>query len=183
MKGIVFTEFLDLVEQNFGYEMVDHIIQESKLANGGAYTGVGTYPHSEMVSLVTNLSNRAEIPVASLLKLYGRHLFGVFEKSYGRFFTEVDSAFALLQHIENHIHVEVLKLYPDAELPRFETSHLSENTLEMIYHSERKMADFAEGLIEATLEHFNETATIQRNNITPDGTSVRFIIEKHGVVQ
>ena len=51
MKGIVFTEFLDLVEAKFGYEVVDHIIQESKLPNEGAYTGVGTYPHGEMVAL------------------------------------------------------------------------------------------------------------------------------------
>ena len=31
MKGIVFTEFLDLVEERFGLEMVDVIISQSKL--------------------------------------------------------------------------------------------------------------------------------------------------------
>ena len=30
MKGIVFTEFLDLVEERFGLEMVDAIISQSK---------------------------------------------------------------------------------------------------------------------------------------------------------
>ena len=29
MKGIVFTEFLDLVEDKFGLEMVDKIISQS----------------------------------------------------------------------------------------------------------------------------------------------------------
>lgn len=181
MKGIVFTEFLELVEAKFGYDMVDHIIQDSQLHNGGAYTGVGTYPHSDMVALVTSLSLRTTIPASDLLKLYGHHLFGVFAKNYGHFFQGIESAFGLLEHIENYIHVEVRKLYPDAELPRFETRRLSANTLEMVYHSERRMADFAEGLIEATMEHFKEPAIISREILSLDSTTVRFMIEKQRV--
>ena len=52
MKGIVFTEFLDLVEDKFGLEMVDKIIQSSDLESGGIYTSVGTYKFSEMLQLV-----------------------------------------------------------------------------------------------------------------------------------
>jgi len=51
MKGVVFTEFLDMVEAKFSADMVDDIIDDAKLASGGAYTAVGTYPHSEMVAL------------------------------------------------------------------------------------------------------------------------------------
>ena len=54
MKGIVFTEFLDMVEERFGYEVVDQIISESKLSTDGIYTSVGTYPHSEIVKLLMN---------------------------------------------------------------------------------------------------------------------------------
>lgn len=178
MKGIVFTEFLDLVESTFGYEMVDLIIQESQLPNSGAYTAVGTYPHSQMVALLSNLSRHAEVPVPKLLHLYGHHLFGVLLRSYGHFFKDVPSAFDLLQSIDNHIHVEVYKLYPDAELPRFEASRLTDYSLEMIYYSERCMADFAEGLIEATLQHYGENSTIMRENLAPDGSVVRFVIDQ-----
>ena len=38
MKGIVFTEFLDMVEKEFGYETVDHIIENSELSSNGIYT-------------------------------------------------------------------------------------------------------------------------------------------------
>ena len=31
MKGIVFTEFLEMVEEKFGYEMVDEIIAEGEI--------------------------------------------------------------------------------------------------------------------------------------------------------
>jgi hypothetical protein len=54
----------------------------------------------------------------------------------------------------------------------------NKGALEMIYYSERKMADFAEGLIEKSLEHYGETADIDRRNLTEDGSKVEFIIKK-----
>jgi len=62
MKGIIFREFIDMVEAQFSPQMVDDIIQASTLASGGAYTSVGTYPHDEMFQLVEQLSIRSEIP-------------------------------------------------------------------------------------------------------------------------
>ena len=46
MKGIVFTEFLDLVEEKFGLEMVDAIISQSKLESKGVYTSIGVFASS-----------------------------------------------------------------------------------------------------------------------------------------
>ncbi len=43
MKGIVFTGFLELVEDKYGLEMVDEIITNSNLESKGIYTSVGTY--------------------------------------------------------------------------------------------------------------------------------------------
>lgn len=57
MKGIVFTEFLELVEDKFGLEMVDKIISSSELESGGIYTSVGTYSFSEMLQLLQHLSD------------------------------------------------------------------------------------------------------------------------------
>jgi len=178
MKGVVFTEFLALVESSFGYEMVDILIQESNLSTGGAYTTIGTYPHSEMLTLLGNLSQRTDIPVPDLLRLYSRHFFKMLSKNYAYVFERAGDAFTLLEQIESHIHVEVKKLYPDSKLPYFDTRRPTEHSLEMIYHSERCMADFAEGLMNATLDYYHETATISRENITPSGSSVRFLIEK-----
>jgi hypothetical protein len=47
----------------------------------------------------------------------------------------------------------------------------------MDYRSERPFADLAEGLIEATLEHFDEDLSIVREpGPTGDACSARFII-------
>jgi Haem-NO-binding len=51
MKGVVFTEFLEMVEDRFSPEMADRIIEGAELASGGVYTTVGTYDHGEMIQL------------------------------------------------------------------------------------------------------------------------------------
>jgi len=112
MKGIVFAEFLDMVEKKFGYETVDHILENSSLESGGIYTAVGTYHHSEIVQLLTNLSTKTGIQSEELLKVFGGYLFETFLSQYPQFFSAHDHAFKFLESIDNHIHVEVKKLYP-----------------------------------------------------------------------
>jgi len=178
MKGVVFTEFLEMVEDQFGYETADTIIVNSKVPSEGAYTSVGTYPSSEMFALVEHLSINQNIPIPTLLNVFGRYLFHRFAKVYLFAFEGMDSAFELLQKIEHHIHVQVKKLYPDAELPTFRTEKTAENQLVMYYQSERSMGDLAVGLIQGCLEHFEEEATIVKENETEDGKNVKFTITK-----
>jgi Haem-NO-binding len=51
------------------------------------------------------------------LRSFGKHLFGRFVCNYPQFFGGINSALTFLANIEGYIHVEVRKLYPDAELP------------------------------------------------------------------
>jgi hypothetical protein len=74
MKGIVFTEFLEMVEDTFGLETTDTIIENSKLPSEGIYTSVGTYDFNEMVSLLTSLSEEVNIPANDLLYTFGLYL-------------------------------------------------------------------------------------------------------------
>lgn len=176
MKGIVFTEFLELVEEKFGLAAVDEIIENTDLESGGAYTAVGTYPHEEMVGLLVSLSNKSGIPIPKLLNLFGHHLFNTFNKGYSMFFEGINHPFDLLEQIDRHIHVEVKKLYPDAELPRFETKR-DGNKMEMVYSSERKLSDLAIGLIEAAAIHYEKDIAIETELIHDDGSKVLIKLE------
>lgn len=178
MKGIIFTEFLDMVEQMFGYRMVDTLLLTTELPSGGVYTSVGTYQHTEMVNLVISLSNKSEIPVSDLLRTFGTFLFNSFTKTYHHFMERAPDAFSLLESIHNHIHFEVRKLYPDAELPHFEIERESESTLIMTYTSARKMADLAFGLIEGCTNYYKEKVVISQIPLNEDGSITKFVITK-----
>jgi hypothetical protein len=162
MKGVVFTEFLEMVESQNSALYAQSIIEESRLASGGAYTAVGTYPESEMAALVGALSRRSGVAPGELLRQFGRHLFARFSELYPSLFGEAEDAFSFLASVETKIHVNVKKLYPDASLPRFEVVEQSADLFRIIYRSERHLEDLCEGLIEGCLAHFGERAQIER---------------------
>ncbi len=174
---MIFTEYLDFLEKKHGYGLVDQVISQSQLASGGAYTSVGTYDFSEMVELLTKSSQLTNVPVPFLMKEFGKYTLPVFHKSYPKFFEGAKDAFDFLATLEDKIHPQVLKLYPDAELPKFEITETPDSMV-MVYSSSRRMADFAEGLIEGCLEHFGEVATLSSEKLSEDGSKVRFTIRK-----
>ncbi|TVZ57932.1 heme-NO-binding protein [Flavobacteriaceae bacterium MAR_2010_105] len=178
MKGIVFTEFLELVENKFGLEVVDEIIEKSNLPSQGVYTSIGTYDFSEMLALLKHLSEKTKISIDNLLLVYAEHFFDVLAASYPTLIAKYKDPIEMLASIENHIHVEVQKIYPDAELPTFEIQKRTENSLIMIYRSSRAMYYFGLGLMNKTFVHFNSTAKITMEKIKDDGTEVKFIIIK-----
>lgn len=178
MKGIVFTEFIEMVEQAFSPDLADRMVDESDLPSGGAYTAVGTYEHQEMVSMVTKLSELTGVPAPVLIKAFGKHLFGRFHRLYPGFFAVAESAIGFLAHIEDIIHAEVRKLYPDAELPRFDVARPDGDTLVLTYHSERHLGDLAEGLIEACIAHFADPLNLTREDLAEPGQPIRFTLRR-----
>lgn len=179
MKGIVFTEFLDMVEARFGADTVERIIEEAALPSGAAYTTVGTYDHRELLQLVGRLSAATGLPVPALVRTFGRHLFGRFTHAYPHFFSEAESAFDFLGKVDTYIHVEVRKLYPDAELPRFDYAYPGPDRMEMVYRSRCPFSDLAEGLILGCIEHFGQPIELVRTNLDGNGAAtVRFSLTR-----
>lgn len=179
MKGIVFTEFLEMVEDKFGLETVDFIIENSELASKGAYTSIGTYNFVEMLELVGQLSKKTGIPPEKLVYEYGLYFFSYLEKTYPNIFEQYSSPIEFLSSVEGHIHVQVRKIYPDAELPTFEVNTEKEGRMEMTYYSSRSLYKFAQGLIEKTFAHYHQKCEVKLFMLKEDGTEVRFEIE-HG---
>ena len=60
----------------------------------------------------------------------------------------------MVESIEDHIHVQVRKIYPDAELPSFKIIDKSSECLSLLYKSERSMYMFAKALMEKKISVF-----------------------------
>jgi hypothetical protein len=179
MKGMVFTEFIEFAEQHYGADTVDDAIEAADLESGGAYTAVGTYDYRELVAILQQLAERTGASSSTLLYQFGRSLFPRFASMYGQFFDGIDSAFDFLSQIENYIHMEVRKLYPDAELPQFECQRHSETHLDLTYRSQRGLGDLAHGLIAGCIDHFDEPLQITRQELAAGSAgpgAVRFSI-------
>ena len=179
MKGIVFTKFFSFVEAQHSIEFLQEVIDQSAIESKGVYASTGTYPACEMAALVGAVSEKTGVDASDLLRAFGEHLFTHFVEGFPVFFERVDNAFEFLASIEDHIHVEVKKLYPDAELPSFEVGEHTPSGFRLIYTSSRHLGDFCEGLIRGCLAHFSEEATIIRNVVSSHPRSViEFTIER-----
>ena len=177
MKGMVFVELLRMAEEALGEETVDAVLDEVPLSTGGAYNAVGNYPCGELMALVSAFSTRSGAPVAELQRLFGHWMLKRFAATYPGFFATKTDALQMLEAIEGEVHVEVLKLYPDAELPRFQTERLPDGALRLVYRSPRPLVPFCHGLIEACLEHFDQSAeTVLVDRSTSAGGEAEFTI-------
>ncbi|PIB34024.1 hypothetical protein BFP72_00555 [Reichenbachiella sp. 5M10] len=180
MKGIVFTEFLVMVESKFGLEAVDHIIQCSELPNGGAYTSIGTYDFGEMQRLIEHLSLYTELSKDDLIYAFGMHFFQYLKGNYPYLFKMYETPVAFISSVEDHIHVQVRKIYPQAQLPSFEVIEHSDTKLTLVYRSPKGFYKFAEALIRQTFCHYNETCEVSYKLMKEDGTQVKFNVFHHG---
>ena len=178
MKGIIFTDFLELVEYKFGLEMVDKIINQSDLESNGIYTSVGTYDFAEMLQLLTHLSQNTDISVDDLLLVFAEHLLKTLIKSYPNLVEHYADPLDLLASIENHIHVEVQKIYPDAQLPTFDLEERTKDKMILVYKSDKGLYVLGKGLMMETFKLFRVPVNIEYEKLNDEGTEVRFIINK-----
>lgn len=168
MKGVVFREFLEFSDRQFGETVTEALIEQADLPSGGAYVATGYYRSEEMSSLVEAACRHAQTPAAGLLCEFGAALGGRFAETHQRFFDEAGELFELLDRIDGQIHVEVRKLYPDAELPRFETVSRDARCMVLDYTSPRRLHNLAKGVIEAAASYYGETIDVSVETFPED---------------
>ncbi|MCH2182981.1 MAG: heme NO-binding domain-containing protein [Mariniblastus sp.] len=181
MKGVIFRSFYTHVQNSYGDELLEQLIEGANLPSGGAYTTVGTYDVDEMVSLVVGLSKTTGQEVPEVLKDFGRGLFGLLLDHYPAVVEHCQDSFTLISAIDSYIHVEVKKLYPDADLPSFQTEQTEPNQLWVRYRSVRGFADLAEGLFEGCFDHYGEDVDMLVEDCSGGAkTDVKFRFQRKG---
>jgi hypothetical protein len=177
MKGMLFTSFLYLVEEQYGLEMVDEVLAEAAPASGGVYTTVGSYDHNELIDMIIVLSKKINVSVVHLTKTFGMYLFAELIAAYPQWIDGLHSSFALLRKVDGFIHGEVRKLYPDASPPKFQCTNYTDTSMEVIYQSPRCMGDVAEGLIQGCAAYYGERILVRREVLGDKrGSKERFLL-------
>jgi hypothetical protein len=177
MKGFIFTNFIEFVETNHGLEMVDEMITNCNLPSEGIYSSFSNYDFDELVSLLTYVSQKTNVNPEILLEKFGAFVFPYLIGKHSYIIEHFDSALDLIAGIENHIHIEVRKLYSDADLPTFRVVEKSTKKLTIIYNSSKGLTYFAIGLIKETLNHFKVNGTVSIDKSFDPKMGVKFIIE------
>ncbi len=166
MKGVIFRAFLDHVGQTYGENITEQLILNCDLSSGGAYTAVGTYDTGELLSLVSGLTELTGTDPSTIVKTFGEALFPILVEKYPFVVQHANNAFELISTVDNYIHIEVLKLYPDAGLPTFIPELKNPGCMWLKYDSERGMPELAEGLLQGCFDYFGEEAEIEWQDLS-----------------
>ncbi|MFT5609663.1 MAG: hypothetical protein ACI9WC_001389 [Arenicella sp.] len=177
MKGILFVEFIDFLEMHTDVGTAQEIINQAELDSLGAYSRVGLYDYQELIKLLVSAANRLDCSADELLEGYTEHLMSMFHRDYPAFFEDATCAGDILKNLDSHIHVQVQKLYPDAELPSFDYQVI-DGRIHLEYKSPRPLAAVAQSLTLACIKHFATGERIIDAQIAENGKSAKFIIEK-----
>lgn len=107
MKGLIFTEFMDLVEEKFGLDALDKLLSDA--GDEGVYTSVGSYDHRDLVKLIVQLSKQTGISAEELQRVFGQ---SVFENLYQSLperssLQGCKNSLQFIRLVEDYIHIEV----------------------------------------------------------------------------
>lgn len=160
MKGVVLVKLNEFVEETWGLALWDEILQEANPASEGIYTSVGQYDDEEFFTLAQLVADKNSLTLEQAQKAFGewifKELFAIAPPGAHDF---VD-IFEFLHGVQNIIHVEVKKLYPDVLLPEFDFLYESEKTLKFHYKSPRKLCHFCEGIINGLADHVKQKVAV-----------------------
>ena len=145
MKGIVFVEFCNFVEEQFGEMFWDELLNEADLPSQGIYTNTATYDDAELFTLISLVCEKKGLTGKQAREAFGKWVFIKLYHAAPANVHDFKDVFEFLHAVENVIHVEVKKLNPDAILPEFEFLSETESKLTMVYKSPRGLCHFCEG--------------------------------------
>ena len=144
MKGVLFNVVEDVVTEAFSADVWDDVVDRSGVS--GAYTSLGTYPDSELQSVVEATASAAGQTVPDTLRLAGHLGFAHLVRRAPDLLDGLDGWRAVLTSLDDIIHPEVRKIYPDSDVPGFAVEP-DGSDLVVTYTSRRALCALAEGLM------------------------------------
>jgi len=166
MKGVLFNVVEDVVTGALGADAWDDVIDASGAS--GAYTSLGNYPDTDLVAIVGAVADALEMSTADTLRLAGRLGFEPLAARAPELLAGHAGWRSVLLALDDIIHPEVLKIYPDADVPRFEVT-TDGDALVVAYTSERRMCALADGLAVGCGAWYGEVVQVEHLSCLHDG--------------
>ncbi|MBO6504460.1 MAG: heme NO-binding domain-containing protein [Kordiimonadaceae bacterium] len=178
MRGILFTEYFDFVAAQAGEEALEEVLAELDGKITGAYTSVGNYSFAEFANIHTLLCSKLDASPEDMARQYGENLLHRFRDLFPSYFEDVANGIVFLEKVGDHIHEEVMKLYPDAKPPVIKVQRINGEPSFLIYQSHRPLAAVSEGLASECLRFFGDPYKLGQQ--FKSGDAIKFPLEPIG---
>ena len=160
MHGIVFEELREYVWKGHGAEAWTELLQQA--VPGRRFYGPDSgYPDEELEALLAAFSAKTGTGRKELLREFGRFVAPTLLDLYRPLLQPEWDLFDLLEHVEETIHRVVRLDDPTALPPSLRVDRPGKERVVIHYDSERKMCDFAKGIVDGLQAEYTQEVAIQ----------------------
>ncbi|WP_374405811.1 heme NO-binding domain-containing protein [Pelagerythrobacter sp.] len=167
MKGVIFNLLERVVTDEFGADIWDDLIDEAGVS--GAYSSLGNYADEDIEALVAAAAAKTGQTRAQVLHWFGVHAMPLLRELYPSLFDPHATSQDFVLSVNEMIHPEVRKLYPDAVCPFFHVRRNGDNAVSLQYESQRDMIDLAHGFLDGAAVVYGDKVAVEK----PGGASDR----------
>lgn len=165
INGSMFVLLKRFVESSYDSETW---IKLNKAADNehNHYSPDENYPVTEMQAIILKASELTGLSGNELKEAFGIFLVPNLLSIYHKYVNPSWKTFEMLENTEKIMHQAVRKENQAANPPALYVSKVSDTLLIIDYHSKRRMAPLAVGIIKGIAKHYNESENIEVNPVT-----------------
>ncbi|GAA4431583.1 hypothetical protein GCM10023188_19270 [Pontibacter saemangeumensis] len=177
MHGSMFVLLKRFIEGGHGYSTWVNLLQEAGIKHA-PYQMDGRYPTGEMAAIVGAASRLTGTPPHKLMEQYGEALVPDLLLVYRKYIQPEWRTYDMLLHTEGAMHAAVKREDSRANPPMLLVTKKGARQLIVDYHSRRRMAGVAVGIIKGIAAYFHEGDLVEVTLLTPvDGERVQVRVD------
>ncbi|KAB1186627.1 MULTISPECIES: heme NO-binding domain-containing protein [Haloferax] len=179
MHGIVLNQLKSFVVETYDRDTWATLQQEAGLP-GKLYVPVTEYPDEDVLALVETASELTEIPIPDLLEAFGEFLVPPLLETYGVHVDKDWTGLELIANVERYIHIALrAKQVSTYTPPELESGWRDNNTVSLVYQSDRQLCHLARGIITGVGDHFDEPFEIEEPVCMHEGDEYCELLVRH----
>ena len=160
MHGSIFVLLKRFIEREHDYSMWVKLKEQAGVESS-PYEMSETYPTRELFAIVNTASRATGIPANTLLERFGEFLVPDLLLIYKKYVRPEWGTYEMLLNTEAAMHGAVRKTDGRAEPPVLQVTGKGPGQLVVDYHSRRRMAGVAVGIIRGIAAHYQESDRVQ----------------------
>ena len=155
MKGLLLTELLEMVEEEYGYTVANTLALNADLHSRGVYSHTRAYHWHELNNMMGHLHRQTRVPFDLLAQNFGRHLCKRILIAYPQQKKYINRLFAMITK--------------KSEAPVFRYVRSDDKSLTLLYNPEVSTYCFSNSVIKGYLDHLRQLSRVSETSL-PDGT-------------
>lgn len=133
------------------------------------YLPIQEYPDDDMIALVGAASRTLDLPAETILEEFGKFIAPSLVGLYRTLVKPEWKTLDLLENTEQTIHTVVRARNRGARPAKLQVVRTGENSVDLTYHSERRLCAVAKGIVQGVATHYGETVEITETTCMQKG--------------